>query len=180
VLVSAAKGDQAVGAMEQVDVIRSPYPAPMRTRMVRLLSVCVVLVAVASSIVGCGKGCNLAGCSDKVWYEIPDAAFAAWDAEGLTPVSVETCVGDLCQVVDVRVSGRGTPRTTPEFVLDAGSLKTDDTPTTRLTVTASDGQTLFTRSDADVTLDEWTPNGPGCEPTCAVAVIGVDPNDLGL
>lgn len=152
----------------------------MTTRMVRLLSICVVLIAVAPSIVGCGKGCSLAGCDDKVWYEIPDAAFAAWDSEGLTPVNVETCVGDLCQVTEVRVSARATPRTTPEFTLDPGTLDTADLHATRLTVTASDGQVLYTRSDVDVALDEWTPNGPGCEPTCATAVIGVDPSDLGL
>jgi hypothetical protein len=146
---------------------------------VRSLSLCAVLVVVAQAIVGCGRGCTLLGCSDMVRYAIPDAVFAAWDAEGLTPVAVETCVGDLCQVTEVTLTANGTPRQTPEFILDPGSLNTGDAYITRLTVTASDGQILFTQSDVDVALEEWTPNGPGCEPTCATAVIGVEPTDLG-
>ena len=68
---------------------------PLRGAWRRGLSIGLILASVAVGLVGCaGRGCTLAGCSDRVGYDIPDGTFAAWDAAGETPVVAAVCVDD--------------------------------------------------------------------------------------
>ena len=159
--------------------------------MIRSVTKARVLVGVATGLavvlvaallwMDWNRICTATGCDDSVGYMIPDEAYVAWGAERRVPVVVETCIDEECQTAEVTVSWKGESRVDGGAVhFDDGTLDLDGRHTVRLKVTDPLGMVRYARADSGVTLSKAQPNGPGCAPTCAVWLLAIEPDELGV
>ena len=131
-------------------------------------TIAVLVLVLAAGLAGCeGSSCTDLTCSDRISYDIPDSAFAEWGAGPERPITIETCVDDVCATRELTFRTNGTPRQSPELDAAAGTWSLDEGHNISMTVIDSDGTSVFSRSYRDVILDKFEPNGASC-PSCFV------------
>lgn len=139
----------------------------------RHVGIWVVLLLLTTNLAGCGQSCTDVACSDRVTVQVPDNTATAW---GSGRFVAELCLGDLCNSKPLRVGPDGLRwGQEPELFAEPGTFDTGRTHTVSLTVADRDGNVVYFTSKDAVTLATHQPNGSRCPPTCATAVIGVDP-----
>lgn len=172
------------GARSGPAILRSTVVRVTRTRLLVGGAVVLVIVLVLSAVDvarDLSRVCTAVGCTDLVSYDIPDAAYVAWGAGWQESVLVETCIGDECQTVEVSTSRNGVIRSEwPAASFPAGTLDAGVAHRVTLRVTDPSGAVRYARSDTGVTLTEFQPNGPDCDPTCAAWLLALEPQDPGV
>ena len=142
---------------------------PARGR--RYASLSAVALLIAAALAGCGQSCPELTCSDRVTFQPTDSASAVW---GEGQFEFEACVDDLCESAKLTIGLNGPRGQMPEVSAESGTFDPDEPHGVTLSVADADGILYFTSQPA-VEFEEFKPNGPRCAPTCAIALIAIDP-----